>query len=110
MSKATDDFLPALKFIPDGFVTRKMIKKLHAALFANNEILFFDKDSGNVTFSSDEMGIISVDRNYVNIDDVDFYENVLETIIHVRLMTWNNKLKQHMAFNNDVSKELMALA
>ena len=47
--KAVDDFLPALKFVPVWFVTSKMIKKLDA-LFANDVILFFDEDCGNVHF------------------------------------------------------------
>ena len=64
--KAADDFLPALKFVPDWFVSSKMIKKLHDALFADNDILFFGEDSSNVTLSSDEMGIISVDLNNIN--------------------------------------------
>ena len=48
--KAVDDFLPALEFVPDWFVTSKMIKKLHIALYADDDILFFDEDFGNVTF------------------------------------------------------------
>ena len=48
--KAVDDFLPAFVFVPDRFVTSKMIKKLHNALFTDGEILFLDEDSGNVTF------------------------------------------------------------
>ena len=31
--KSFDDFLPALKFVPDWFVTCKMIKKFYNALF-----------------------------------------------------------------------------
>ena len=56
--KAVHDFLPVLKFVPDWFVTSKMI---HRALFVDDDILFFDEDSGNVTFSSNEMGILRVD-------------------------------------------------
>ena len=41
--KPFDDFLPALKFIPDWFVTSKMIKKLHNALFEEGDKLFFMK-------------------------------------------------------------------
>ena len=58
--KAFDDFLPALKFVPDWF-----------------DILFFDEESGNVTFSSDEMGVLSVDLKNINLDDVDFDVNTL---------------------------------
>ena len=55
--KAVDDFLPALKFVPNWFVISKMVKKLDHVLFANDDILFFDEDSGNVTFYSDEIDI-----------------------------------------------------
>ena len=42
---------------------------------------FFDKDSANVTFSSDEVGILSVDFNNINLDDANFYEDDPKTII-----------------------------
>ena len=48
--KAVDAFLPALKLVPDWFVTRKIIKTHDDALFANHEIDFFDGDSASVTF------------------------------------------------------------
>ena len=51
LSKAVDAF----KFVPDWFVTKTMIKKLDVAVLANDGIIFFDEDSGNVTFSSYEM-------------------------------------------------------
>ena len=39
--KVVDDFLPALKFVSDWFVTSKMIKKLSTALYADDGLLFF---------------------------------------------------------------------
>ena len=33
-----------------------------------------------------------------------------ETIVHIRLMAWHNKLKQCNAFRKDLSKELMPAA
>ena len=78
--KAVNDFLPVLKFVPDWFVASKIIKKLHNAIFAD-DILIFDEDSRNVTFSSYQVGIHSVDLN-INI----FNKNDPGTIIHVRLM------------------------
>ena len=65
--KAINDFPQALRFVPDWFATSKIIKKLCNALFADDDILFFEEDSGNSTFSSDEMGIISVDLNNINL-------------------------------------------
>ena len=96
--KVIDDFLPASKFVLNWFVTNKMIKKLHNASFAGDDILFLDKDSGNVTYFSDEMGILSVDLNIINLDDVNFYKDYPETIIHVRLMALCNRFKKRKAF------------
>ena len=80
-----------------------MIKTLHNALFVDDDILFSEGDSYNVTFSNDEMGILSADLNNANCDG-----NDPETIIYVRLMTWYNRLSY--VFKKDMSKELMALA
>ena len=48
--EAVDDSLTALKFIPDWFVTSKMIRKLCTALYADDSLLLFGGDSGDVTF------------------------------------------------------------
>ena len=69
-------------------------KKLYNALFAGDDILFFDEDSGHVTFSSDEMGILSVDLNNIKPGDTNFYEDDPKTIIHVRLLASYDRLKQ----------------
>ena len=66
--KVVDSFLTTLKFVPDGFVTNKMIKKLYNVLFTDDNILFFDKGSGNVTFPSDDMSILIIDLNNINHD------------------------------------------
>ena len=58
--KAVDDSLAAMKLIPDWFVTSKMIKKLYTALYADENILYFNEDSGNVVFSGNEMGISNI--------------------------------------------------
>ena len=92
--KVVNNILPPLKLDPDWSVANKMIKKLHNALLADDDILFFDEDSGNVIFSSDEMGIFSVDLNNINLDNVNFDKDDPKTIIHVRLITWYNRLKQ----------------
>ena len=53
--EVVDDFLPTLNFVRDWFVTSKMIKKLFTALYADESILYFDEDSGNVVFSCNEL-------------------------------------------------------
>ena len=53
--KAADGFLPALRFVADWFVTSKMIKKLFTALYADDNILHFNEDSGDPVFSCNEI-------------------------------------------------------
>ena len=93
-----DDFLPALKLIPNWFVASEIIKKLHNALFEEDDTLFFDEDSGRVTFSSDEICNLSVDLNNINLDDVNFYEDDPENLImsDVQLGTIDLKNKKQL--------------
>ena len=46
--EAVEDCLSALKFVPDWFVTNKMLRKLHEGFFTNYDILSFDEDFGNI--------------------------------------------------------------
>ena len=83
--KAVDDFPTALKSVPDWFVTSKVIKNLHSALFADDNVLFCDKDSGIVTFSSDEMSILSVDFNNNNLDDAILIKVIIKLLFMLDL-------------------------
>ena len=62
-NKTVDNVIPILEFVPDWFVTKNMIKNLYAAIFADDNILFFDEYSGNATFTTDEMGILCANIN-----------------------------------------------
>ena len=46
-----------------------MIKKLFTALYADENILYFNEDSGDAVFSYNEMGIVNIDLNNINLDD-----------------------------------------
>ena len=61
-----------------------MIKKLDDVLLSNHDIIFFNEDSNYVTFFSNEIGILSVNLNKINLDDVIFDEDDPETIINLR--------------------------
>ena len=67
--EAVDVCLAKLKFIPDWFFTSKILETFHDALFANDDILFFDEDFSKVTFFANEMGIIGADLDKNNLDD-----------------------------------------
>ena len=49
-----------------------MIKKLFTALHADENILYFNEDSSNFLFSSNEMRILNIDLNNINLDDINY--------------------------------------
>ena len=84
--------LVALRFIPDWFVTNKVLEKFHDAFLACDNILFFDEDLSKVTCFANEVGILFVDLDKINFDDDKMFdEDDSETIIYVRILVWRNK-------------------
>ena len=67
-----------------------MIKKLYNALYADDGPLFLDDDSGDTTFCCNEMGILSVNLNNINLDNI-FDEDDPDAIILIRLLVWYSK-------------------
>ena len=67
--EAVANCFAALKFIPDWFFISKMLGKFHDALLAKDDMLFSDEDFSKVTFSANEMDVLSVDLNKINLDD-----------------------------------------
>ena len=92
--KVFDGCLVALKFVPDWFVTSKMIKKLLTALYAGENILYFDENSNNIVFNYNGMGTLNIDLNNINFDDTNYDENDPVTIILIRLLAWHIKFKK----------------
>ena len=107
--KAVDDSLAALKLISYWFVTSKMIKKIFTALYADENILYFNEDSGNVVFSCIEMSILNLDLNNSNLDN-DFDEGDTDTIILIRLLAWDIKFEKMIKnVKKIISEELMPI-
>ena len=46
--EGVNDFLAALRLIPNWFVARKMIKNRYIALYAYDNIIYFNESSGYV--------------------------------------------------------------
>ena len=105
--EAVDDYLAALKFICDWFVTSKMIKKLLIASYANDNILDFNEDSGNAVFSCNEMGILNIDINNIKLDDTYYNEEDPETLIHIRLLTWYIQFEKRKALKKKLNEKLI---
>ena len=93
--EAVNDDLSPLEFIPDWFVTSRMIKKLFTTLYADDGLLCFNEDSDNVTFSISEMGILSINLNNINLDN-NFDEDNPDTIILATFLAWYSKFKKNV--------------
>ena len=107
--EAVDDSLAALKLFPDWFVSSKIIKTLFTALYANENILYFNKGSGDAVFNCSGMGILNIDLNNINLDDK-FNEDNPDTIILIRILAWHNKFRKRKELKKELSEELMHAA
>ena len=86
-----------------------MIKKLLTALYADENMLYFDEDSGNIVFSCNEMDILNINLNNINLDN-NSDENDPGTIIHVSLLACRPKFEKHKALKKELDEELMLAA
>ena len=66
--------------IEPWFVTSKIVVKFYNVLFAENNLHFIDEHSGNATFISDEMRVLSINLNDVNLDHVNVDEGHPKTL------------------------------
>ena len=107
--KAVDDCLAALKHIPNWFVISKMIKKKFTALYADENILYFNESSCDVLFNCNEMGLLNIDFNNIGLDD-NFDEDDPDTIILMRLLAWHIKFEKWKELKKEFSEELMPVA
>ena len=89
--------LAALKFIPDWFVTSKILQKFDNALHANDDILFHNEDFDKVTFITNQKHILAVDLDKINLDN-NFDEDHLDIIFHTNfwLGVINLKNRKHL--------------
>ena len=107
--EAVDDSLVILKLIPDWLVTSKMIKNLFTALYADENILYFNEDSGCVVFNCHEMGILNIDLNNINLDNK-FDEDDPDILILIRLLAWHIKFEKCKGLKKELSEKLMPVA
>ena len=65
-----------------------MIKILSTALYADENILYFNKDSSNAVFNCNGVGILNIDLNNINLDDTNYDEDDPDINILIRLLAW----------------------
>ena len=51
----------------------------------DGNILYFNEDSGNIKFSYNEIGIVTIDLDNINLDDTNYEEDDPNTIIIIRI-------------------------
>ena len=74
---------------------------------AVDNVLYFNEDSGDVVFSCNEMGILSIDLNSINLDDTNYDGDDPESIIHIRHLAWHIRFEKQKALNKKLNEELM---
>ena len=70
-----------------------MIKKLFTDLHADENILYFEEDSGNVVFNCNEIDIVNIDLSNINLGN-NFDEDDPDTIILIRPLAWHIKFER----------------
>ena len=97
--KTVDDSLAALNILLIGLFQIKPFKKIYTTLYGDENILFFNKDSRDVVFSCNEMGMLNIDLNNINPDN-NFDEDDPDTIIFIKLLARYIKFEKHKALKN----------
>ena len=59
-------------------------------MFSDENILYFNEDSGDAVFIYNEMGIVTIYLDNINLDD-NFDKEDPNTIILIRLLAWHTK-------------------
>ena len=104
-NNAVDDSLAVLRLVPNWFVTTE----LFIAMYADENILCFNEDSGHDAFFFNYMGILNIDFNNIKFDN-NFDEDDPHTIILVRILAWHIKSKKREALKKGISEEIMWIA
>ena len=86
-----------------------MIQELYTALHADENILYFNEDSGNVIFSCNKMSILNIDLDNINLDN-NFDEDDPDIVILIRLLAWHIKFEKCNGIKKKISEELVPIA
>ena len=78
-----------------------MLQILDNVVFCNDNIDLDDIDSDTVTFFSDDMGLVTIGRNNINLEDDNFDKDDFFNIVLVRIFAWQNIFKQRRAYKKD---------
>ena len=73
-------------------------------MYADENILCFNEDSGSDVLNCNGMGILNIDLNNINLDN-DFDEDDPDTVILIRLSAWPIKFEKRKELEKNISEE-----
>ena len=85
-----------------------MVKKLFTTLHADENILYFNEDSGNAVFNYNEIGIVNIDLNNISLDDN--FDEEDPNIILIGLLAWHTNFEKRKELTKELNEELMSVA
>ena len=62
-------------------------------MYVDENILYFNQDSGDAVFNCNEMGIHNIDLNNINLNN-NFDEDDPDNIILIRLLAWHIRFEK----------------
>ena len=74
-----------------------MIKILFTVFCTDENIPYFNEDSGNVVFTCEGRGSLNIDLENINLVDTNYDEDDHVTIILVWLLAWHIKFEKRKA-------------
>ena len=78
-------------------------------MYADENILYFNEDSGSIIFPCNEIGILNIDLNNINLNN-NFDEDDPDTNIVARLLDWQIKFEKLKGFKEELTEELIPVA
>ena len=66
------------------------IINLVTALYADENIVYFNEDSSDAIFFCNQIGILSIDINNINFGGTNYEKDDTETNIHIRFWPWQD--------------------
>ena len=70
-------------------------------MYADENILYFNEDCGNIVFSCNEVSILNIDPNNINLDN-NFDEDDPDTATLIRLLSWHNNFEKRKELKKNI--------
>ena len=78
-------------------------------MYADDNVIYFNENSGDIIFSGNETGILSIDLNNINLDNSICDEDDPGIIIHAKILAWHSKFGKVKVRNKELNEEVSFL-